>query len=88
MKASQSQAYAHRQRKKQTELGFRQFKDGEGKSGISCPLLQADVLTQAIPSPNCWVLGPLVFSPGETNPKGVRLAKCGLLLTVETCEIF
>lgn len=64
-------------------------------SGISCPLLQAGMLTRAIPSPNCRVLGPLVFSPGETRPKGVRLAglqKAGsaggpVLLTMETCEI-
>lgn len=64
-------------------------------SGTSCPLLQAGMLTHAIPSPNCRVLGPLVFSPGETSPKGVRLAwmqNVGgaggpVLLTVETSEI-
>ena len=36
VKESQSQACAHRQRKKQPELSFRQFKDGEERmSGIS-----------------------------------------------------
>lgn len=32
------------------------------------------MLAHAIPSPNFRVLGPLVFSTGETTPKGVRLA--------------
>lgn len=51
------------------------------------PSAAGHTLTQAVPSPHCWVLGPLVFSPGETSPKRVRLAKCGPLSTVETCEI-
>jgi len=74
-------------------MGFRQFKDGEGMSGISS--LRAVTLTCAIPSPNCKVLGALISSPGETSPKGARLAGMqnmgcaggSVLLTMEAWDL-